>query len=292
MPPDPGLARAGGRATAVGPSSSSRTTPAPPSSSGVHLAAAGLRPVTVRTGEEGLAAIRALRPTRRRPGHPPAGHGRLGRAQRDQGGPADRGHPGRRRVGAARARPWLRARSRRTTSSSPCRRRACSGRCGARSPNGSTADGERRDVVVIDDDPTALELVRATLEPRGWTVTTCTGGAEALSVIRAVHPSVVLVDLLMPRRRRLRRHRRAARGPAHGRDPRRRAHGEVPDGAGPPAAAGPDRVRGVEGRARPQLARRPADARSRPAGAPERRGRERAVGAAGRGQPPQPQAGP
>ena len=30
---------------------------------GVHLSAAGLRPVTVRTGEEGLAAIRALRPT-------------------------------------------------------------------------------------------------------------------------------------------------------------------------------------------------------------------------------------
>jgi len=29
----------------------------------VHLTAAGLRPVTVRTGEEGLEAIRALRPT-------------------------------------------------------------------------------------------------------------------------------------------------------------------------------------------------------------------------------------
>ena len=29
-------------------------------------------------------------------------------------------------------------------------------------------------------------------------MTTCTGGAEALSVIRAVNPSIVLVDLLMP----------------------------------------------------------------------------------------------
>ena len=29
----------------------------------MHLTAAGLRPVTVRTGEEGLAAVRALRPT-------------------------------------------------------------------------------------------------------------------------------------------------------------------------------------------------------------------------------------
>ena len=40
--------------------------------------------------------------------------------------------------------------------------------------------------------------MRATLEPRGWTVTTCTGGAEALAVISEVNPSIVLVDLLMP----------------------------------------------------------------------------------------------
>ena len=38
----------------------------------------------------------------------------------------------------------------------------------------------------------------ATLEPHGWTVSTCTGGADALSVIRSVSPAVVLVDLLMP----------------------------------------------------------------------------------------------
>jgi CheY-like chemotaxis protein len=56
----------------------------------------------------------------------------------------------------------------------------------------------RRDIVVIDDDLAALELVRATLEPQGWTVTTCSGGAQAVSVIRSLSPSVVLVDLLMP----------------------------------------------------------------------------------------------
>jgi CheY-like chemotaxis protein len=56
----------------------------------------------------------------------------------------------------------------------------------------------RRDIVVIDDDPVALELVRATLEPQGWTVTTCSAGAHAMSVIRTLSPSVVLVDLLMP----------------------------------------------------------------------------------------------
>jgi CheY-like chemotaxis protein len=56
----------------------------------------------------------------------------------------------------------------------------------------------RRDVVVIDDDPAALEIIRATLEPHGWTVTTCGGGAEALATIQSLRPSVVLVDLLMP----------------------------------------------------------------------------------------------
>ena len=50
------------------------------------------------------------------------------------------------------------------------------------------ADEPRRDIVVIDDDPAALELVRATLEPQGWTVTTCTGGAEAIAVIGALSP--------------------------------------------------------------------------------------------------------
>ena len=55
------------------------------------------------------------------------------------------------------------------------------------------------DVVVVDDDPAALELVRAILEPPAGRSTTCHGRAEALSSSAAVNPSVVLVDLLMPR---------------------------------------------------------------------------------------------
>ncbi|MFM6847624.1 MAG: GAF domain-containing protein [Terrabacter sp.] len=53
-------------------------------------------------------------------------------------------------------------------------------------------------VVVVDDDPLALKLVRSTLEPLGWTVHTCTGGQQAADVVRAVSPSVVVMDLLMP----------------------------------------------------------------------------------------------
>jgi signal transduction histidine kinase/CheY-like chemotaxis protein len=56
----------------------------------------------------------------------------------------------------------------------------------------------RLSVVVVDDDPLALKLVRSTLEPLGWEVHTCAGGREAADVVREVAPSVVVLDLLMP----------------------------------------------------------------------------------------------
>ncbi len=60
------------------------------------------------------------------------------------------------------------------------------------------AAGPRLSVVVVDDDPLALKLVRSTLEPLGWEVHTCAGGREAADVVREVAPSVVVIDLLMP----------------------------------------------------------------------------------------------
>lgn len=56
----------------------------------------------------------------------------------------------------------------------------------------------RRVAVFVDDDPLALELVRLALEPAGWVVHTCTTANVALALIATHQPSVVLVDLLMP----------------------------------------------------------------------------------------------
>jgi signal transduction histidine kinase/CheY-like chemotaxis protein len=53
-------------------------------------------------------------------------------------------------------------------------------------------------VVAIDDDPLAIELVRASLEPEGWTVLGAATGQEGLTLIRERQPSAVLLDLLMP----------------------------------------------------------------------------------------------
>jgi len=63
-------------------------------------------------------------------------------------------------------------------------------------PGGTLREG--RSVVVVDDDPLALKLVRSTLEPLGWTVHTCSGGLDAADLVRTVDPSVVIMDLLMP----------------------------------------------------------------------------------------------
>ncbi len=53
-------------------------------------------------------------------------------------------------------------------------------------------------VVAVDDDPLAIELVRASLEPEGWTVLGAATGQEGLALIRERKPSAVLLDLLMP----------------------------------------------------------------------------------------------
>ena len=53
-------------------------------------------------------------------------------------------------------------------------------------------------VVAIDDDPLAIELVQASLEPEGWTVLGAATGQEGLALIRERKPSAVLLDLLMP----------------------------------------------------------------------------------------------
>jgi CheY-like chemotaxis protein len=61
----------------------------------------------------------------------------------------------------------------------------------------ATSDGVHT-VVAIDDDALAIELVRASLEPDGWTVLGAATGEDGLALIRERQPSCVLLDLLMP----------------------------------------------------------------------------------------------
>ena len=58
--------------------------------------------------------------------------------------------------------------------------------------------GEWRKVLVIDDDPRAIELLEAMLEGEGFAVLTAGDGEQGVTLARSERPAVVLLDLLMP----------------------------------------------------------------------------------------------
>ena len=53
-------------------------------------------------------------------------------------------------------------------------------------------------VLVIDDDPLVVRLVKNVLEDEGYEVLTATGREEGLGKARAEPPAIILLDLLMP----------------------------------------------------------------------------------------------
>jgi DNA-binding response OmpR family regulator len=53
-------------------------------------------------------------------------------------------------------------------------------------------------VMVVDDDPNALDIVRTFLESKGYRVTTAKDGNEALAQLDEVKPAIVLLDVMMP----------------------------------------------------------------------------------------------
>jgi DNA-binding response OmpR family regulator len=55
-------------------------------------------------------------------------------------------------------------------------------------------------VLVIDDDPVILDLLRVNFEIEGFDVVTATNGEEGLERAHAVQPDVVISDIMMPKR--------------------------------------------------------------------------------------------
>jgi DNA-binding response OmpR family regulator len=53
-------------------------------------------------------------------------------------------------------------------------------------------------ILLVDDDPTNLQLLRATLARTGAKLVLARSGEEALEAARAAHPSLVLLDVMMP----------------------------------------------------------------------------------------------
>jgi len=69
---------------------------------------------------------------------------------------------------------------------------------GALRPLTGSMDGQPVKVLTIDDDPVALELVAAVLDPEGYQVLRANGGEEGISIALHEGPALVIVDLLMP----------------------------------------------------------------------------------------------
>ena len=63
---------------------------------------------------------------------------------------------------------------------------------------GSADRSSLSDVLVVDDEPDIVAMLRESLEDEGFSVATATNGMEALCILERMPPSVVLLDMQMP----------------------------------------------------------------------------------------------
>lgn len=60
------------------------------------------------------------------------------------------------------------------------------------------AEKQQRTVLVVDDDPKAVQLIGAYLTPAGYRVLSAFGGQEGIDVARQQRPNLIVLDLMMP----------------------------------------------------------------------------------------------
>lgn len=58
--------------------------------------------------------------------------------------------------------------------------------------------GDAARILVVDDEPRLVRLVRANLERLGYRVTTAAGGKQAIEAVEADDPDLVVLDIMMP----------------------------------------------------------------------------------------------
>src|SRR5258706_9234867 len=72
----------------------------------------------------------------------------------------------------------------------------------ARSPHallrGESVASDRSGILVIEDDPSAVRLLREYLEPAGHVVHVAAGGEEGLVLARRLQPAAIILDVLLP----------------------------------------------------------------------------------------------
>lgn len=53
-------------------------------------------------------------------------------------------------------------------------------------------------ILIVDDEPVMVGIVRDFLVPRGYTVFEATDGTMGLEVFKEKHPDIVILDIMMP----------------------------------------------------------------------------------------------
>ena len=53
-------------------------------------------------------------------------------------------------------------------------------------------------ILLVDDDPDIREIVKIVLEDRGTTIFEASGGFEGLKIAQEKHPSLIILDWMMP----------------------------------------------------------------------------------------------
>ncbi|MGN6166066.1 MAG: response regulator transcription factor [Flavisolibacter sp.] len=61
-------------------------------------------------------------------------------------------------------------------------------------------DAKGRKVLIADDEPDIVEILKYNLEKEAYTVVTAKDGDEALDKARLTHPDLIVLDMMMPRK--------------------------------------------------------------------------------------------
>jgi two-component system alkaline phosphatase synthesis response regulator PhoP len=56
----------------------------------------------------------------------------------------------------------------------------------------------RRKILVVEDDPDQLEVIRSNLKNAGFAIGTASNGVDALKKARSVSPDLIVLDVMMP----------------------------------------------------------------------------------------------
>jgi len=65
-------------------------------------------------------------------------------------------------------------------------------------PNHGADEAPRTRVLVVEDDPNIVDLIRSNLAVRGFDTIVSTDGARALALLETERPDIILLDLMLP----------------------------------------------------------------------------------------------